>query len=144
MLVVWILNPPVSCISHIKLLCARLKTSCCLETGWQRGFSWCVMGPKLSAWGGIGHSTVMRDLLFSQHVMRDFPLKFPWWLILFLTRHRDIKNRELLHQLLDLFPRSSNSDFLRSNDNMILVNVVNILYYFSVMRDSLKNRCDAW
>ena len=38
-----------------------------------------------------------------------------------------------------LFSRSSTSDFLRFNDNRILDNVVNILFYFSVMRHSLKN-----
>ena len=36
-----------------------------------------------------------------------------------------------------LFSRSSTSDFLRSTDNRILVNEVNILLYFSVVRDSL-------
>ena len=36
-----------------------------------------------------------------------------------------------------LFSRSSTSDFLRSNDNRILVNEVNILFYFSVVHDSL-------
>ena len=34
-------------------------------------------------------------------------------------------------------PYSSTSDFLRSNDNRVLVN---ILFYFSEMRDSLKKK----
>ena len=34
-----------------------------------------------------------------------------------------------------LFSRFSTSDFLRSNDKRMLVNVVNISFYFSVMRD---------
>ena len=37
------------------------------------------------------------------------------------------------------FSFSLTSDFLSSNDR-ILVNVVNILVYFSVMRDSLKKK----
>ena len=41
-------------------------------------------------------------------------------------------------QITALFPRSSTSDFLRSNDNRILVNVVTILFDFSVMRVALK------
>ena len=93
--------------------------------------AWSVIWPKLAASGVIWHTSVMRDLLFSQRVTRDFPLKFPLWLISFETRSR--------HQLLALFSRSSTSDFLSSNDNRILVNVVNILFYFSmigVMRDS--------
>ena len=36
---------------------------------------------------------VMRDLLFLQRLTRDIPLKFPWWLISFETRSRDVKNR---------------------------------------------------
>ena len=47
----------------------------------------------------------------------------------------DIKNTKLWDKLLALFFRFSTSDFLRSNDNRMLVNVVNILFYFSVMRD---------
>ena len=82
------------------------------------------------------HSSVMRDLLFSR-VTLDFPWKFPWWLISFETRSRD-RNRQLWHQLLALFPRHSTSDFLRTNHNRILVDVVNILFYFSVIRDRLK------
>ena len=60
-------------------------------SGWQRGFPWCMVGPilsawcmiepKLATWGVIGHSSVMSDILFSEHMMCDFPLKFPWWLI---------------------------------------------------------------
>ena len=42
--------------------------------------------------GVIGHSSVMRDLLFSQRVTRDFPLRFPSWLISFQTTSSDIKN----------------------------------------------------
>ena len=83
----------------------------------------------------IGHSSVMRDLLFIQRVTRDFPLRFPWWLISFQTTSRDIKNTSLWQQLLAIFSRSSTSDFISSNDNRILVNVVNILFHFSVMRD---------
>ena len=78
--------------------------------------------------GLIGRSSVMRDLLFSQRVTRDFPLKFPWWFC-----NRDIKDRQL-YQLLALFPHSSTPDLLRSNDNRILVNVVNISFH----------RRDAW
>ena len=33
-------------------------------SGWQRGFPWCVIGPKWTASGVIGHSRMMRDLLF--------------------------------------------------------------------------------
>ena len=29
-------------------------------------------------------SSVLRDFLFSQRVTRDFPLKFPWWLIIII------------------------------------------------------------
>ena len=47
----------------------------------------------------------------------------------------DIRNTKLWDKLLALFFRFSTSDFLRSNDNRMLVNVVNILFYFSVMRD---------
>ena len=83
----------------------------------------------------IGHSSVMRDLLFIQRVTRDFPLRFPWWLISFQTTSRDIKNTSLWQQLLAIFSRSSTSDFISSNDNRILVNVVNILFHFSVMPD---------
>ena len=39
---------------------------------------------------------------------------------------------------LPFISRFSTSGFLRSNDNRILVNVVNILFHFSVMRDSFK------
>ena len=46
MSVVWMLKPLVSCISHINLLCARLKTSCCLETGGQRGFLYLRWDPN--------------------------------------------------------------------------------------------------
>ena len=46
-------------------------------------------GPKLASWEVIWHSRVMRDLLFSQRVTRDFPLKFPWWLMSFEARSRD-------------------------------------------------------
>ena len=77
--------------------------------------------------GVIGHSSVMRDLLFSQRVTRDFPLRFPSWLISFQTTSRDIKNT--------IFSRSSTSDFIRSNDNRIPLNVVNILFHFSVICD---------
>ena len=41
-----------------------------------------------------------------------------------------------------MFSRSSTSDFLRSNNNRILVNVVNISFYFSVVCASLKK--SAW
>ena len=47
----------------------------------------------------------------------------------------DIKNTKIWDKLLALFSRFSTSDFLRSNDKRMLVNVVNILFYFSVMRD---------
>ena len=77
--------------------------------------------------GVIGHSSVMRDLLFSQRVTRDVPLRFPSWLISFQTTSRDIKNT--------IFSRSSTSDFIRSNDNRIPLNVVNILFHFSVICD---------
>ena len=59
-------------------------------TGWQRGFPWREMGPKL--WASclmIRPSSVMGDLQFSQRVTRDFPLKFSWWLISFETKSRD-------------------------------------------------------
>ena len=106
---------------------------------------WCMIGPKRAAWGVTRHGSLMCDLLFSQRWTHDFPLKFPWWLISFETRSRDIKNRWLLHHLLALFSPSLTSDFFRSNDNRLLVNVVtvNILFYFSVMCDSLKN-CDRY
>ena len=42
------------------------------STGWQRGFpwrvmgprlsAWCVIGPKLAAWAVIGHCSVMREI----------------------------------------------------------------------------------
>ena len=51
--------------------------------------AWCVIGPKLASWEVIWHSRVMRDLLFSQRVTRDFPLKFPWWLMSFEARSSD-------------------------------------------------------
>ena len=51
--------------------------------------AWCVIGPKLASWEVIWPSRVMRDLLFSQRVTRDFPLKFPWWLMSFEARSRD-------------------------------------------------------
>ena len=51
------------------------------------------------------------------------------------TRSRDIKNTKIWDKLLALFSRFLTSDFLRSNDKRMLVNVVNISFYFSVMRD---------
>ena len=36
-------------------------------------------------------------------------------------------------------PFSLTCDFLSSNDSRTLVNVVNFLFYFSVMREGLKN-----
>ena len=53
------------------------------KTGW-RGFQWFVMGPKFSAWSGpaawgvIGCSSLMRDLLF-HHT----------WRVIFLWNFRD-------------------------------------------------------
>ena len=41
-------------------------------------------------------------------------------------------------QITALFPRSSTSDFLRSNDNTMLVYVVTIVFDFSVMRVAYK------
>ena len=111
-----------------------------LKAGWQRDFPWRVMGPKWSAWCVIGHSIVMRHLLFSQRVTRDFPLKFLWWLISFETKSRNIRkidsyDTNFLPFLL--VPRH----LITSNENRILVNVVNILF-FSVMRDSWRQ--SAW
>ena len=65
-----------------------------------------------------------RDAWFTIFTTCDFRLKFPWWSISFETRSR--------HQHFVLFSRSSTSDFLRSNDNRILVDVVNMLLYFSI------------
>ena len=110
--------------------------------------AWCVIGPKLAAWGVTVHSSVMRvmcDLLFSRRLSRDFLLKFLWWLISFETRSRDIKIDRYDTKFLPFFRVPQTSDFLRSNDNRILVNVVNILFYLSVMRDSLnKISISAW
>ena len=41
-------------------------------------------------------------------------------------------------QITALFPRSSTSDFLRSNDNTMLVYVVTIVFDFSVMSVAYK------
>ena len=73
--------------------------------GWQRGFPWRVMGPKLAAWCVIYYFHNEWHVIF-------LLLKFPWWLTLFETRSRDIKNRQLWHHLLALPSRSSTSDFL--------------------------------
>ena len=43
--------------------------------------AWCVIGPKLASWEMLWPSRVMRDLLFSQRVTRDFSLKFPWYMV---------------------------------------------------------------
>ena len=79
-------------------------------------------------------SRVMRDLLFSQRVTRDFPLKFQWWLISFKTRSRDIDRYDTNFLPQFFVDRFSTSGFLTLNDNRILVNVVNILFHFSLMR----------
>ena len=44
----------------------------------------------------------------------------------------------LIHQLLALFSRFSTCDFLRSNDNGMLVDVVNNSFSFFVTLDSFK------
>ena len=80
----------------------------------------------------------MRDLLFLQSVMRDFPFKFPWWLILFETRSRDIEIDSYDTNFLPFFlvPRP-----LISSDQMIIGYLLTNLTYhsfFSVMRDSFK------
>ena len=78
-------------------------------------------------WGMIGYSSMMRHLLLSQWMTNDFPLTFLWWLISFETRSRDIKKRWLWHKLLPFFSFfNQTSNFLWSNNDRILVNVVNI------------------
>ena len=69
----------------------------------------------------------MRDLKFSQRVTRDFPLKFPLWLISFETRSRDIKIDSWDTNFLPFFLVSRP---LISSDQMIL-------FYFSVKRDKI-------
>ena len=85
----------------------------------------------------IRHSSVMREISL---LLRDTWFSFEIsvmvkWLISMETRSRDIKNTKLWDKLLALFSRFSTSDFFRSSDNRMLVNVVNILNYLSVMRD---------
>ena len=46
-----------------------------------------------------------------------------------------LKSTKIWDKLLALFSRFSTSDFLRSIDKRMLVNVVKISFYFSVMRD---------
>ena len=71
----------------------------------------------------------------------DFPLKFPLWLISFETRSRDILKYIAIIPTSTLFFVPRPLILFRSNDNRILVIVVNILFIFSlmrVMRDSLR------
>ena len=89
----------------------------------------------------------MRDLLFSQRVTRDFPLNFRdgyYHLKLHVEAETlKIESYDTNFLSFSLVPRpliSSGQMIIY----MILVNVVDILYNFSVMRDRLKNnRRDA-
>ena len=87
--------------------------------------------------------SVMRDRAQINRVMRDFTTITRH--VIFLRNFRDfrhykleaetLKSTKIWDKLLALFSRFSTSDFLRSNDKRMLVNVVNISFYFSVMRD---------
>lgn len=67
--------------------------------------------------------SVMRDLLFSQGVTLDFPSKFPWWLKYHLKLEAETLKKRVMTPT-SCPSCSSASDFLRSYDNRISVNVV--------------------
>ena len=79
-------------------------------------------------WGMIGYNSVMRDLLLSQCMMNDFPWHFcDGWYHLKLeadTLKKDGHDTNFL-PFFSFFNRTSN--FPRSNNDRILVNIVNLL-----------------
>ena len=82
----------------------------------------------------IRHSSVMCDFTtITRHVIFLWNFRDDWYHL--KLGSIDIKNTKIWDKLLALFSRFLTSDFLRSNDKRMLVNVVNILFYFSVMRD---------
>ena len=82
----------------------------------------------------IRHSSVMCDFTtITRHVNFLWNFRDDWYHL--KLGSIDIKNTKIWDKLLALFSRFLTSDFLRSNDKRMLVNVVNILFYFSVMRD---------
>ena len=91
-------------------------TTCSFDnSGWQRGSTWlvmrpklsawCVIGPKLASWGVIGHNR--RDLLYFHNPSSViFLLGFRDWWISFETRSTGIKTNS--HQIIFWsFSRSS-------------------------------------
>ena len=95
----------------------------------------CVIGSKLAAWGVIGHSSVMRDWLLHNA-----------WRVIFLWNFRDFRHLKPEAETLNILDSYDTRFFLVSRPlissdeiiNRILVNVVNILFYFSEMRYSFK------
>ena len=82
----------------------------------------------------IRHSSVMCDFTtITRHVIFLWNFRDDWYHL--KLGSIDIKNTKIWDKLLALFSRFLTSDFLRSNDKRMLVNVINILFYFPVMRD---------
>ena len=84
----------------------------------------------------IRHSSVMCDFTtITRHVIFLWNFRDDWYHL--KLGSIDIKNTKIWDKLLALFSCFLTSDFLRSNDNRVLVNT---LFYFSEMRDSLKKK----